>query len=156
MTTSLLVMRHGEKSGDPNDPHLTAPGLLRANKLAAYIPSIFGVPTFIFATANSLHSSRPYETVKPLAEATGVPIDATFADQDYGALALRLRMEEQFKDTVGVVCWHHGNIPSLMNSLHALDGQYPNPWAWDVFNLILLAEWDNEGAVSTTEIVQPF
>ena len=156
MTTSLLVMRHGEKSGDPLDPHLTPAGTARANKLAVYIPSVFGVPTFIFATANSLHSSRPYETVKPLAEATGVPIDVTYADQDYGALALSLRTEEKFKDTIGVVCWHHGNIPSLMNALLAVEGQYPDPWAQDVFNLILLAEFGSERAVSVTQIIQPF
>ena len=156
MTASLLVMRHGEKSGDPNDPHLTVPGLLRAKKLASYVPSTFGVPTFIFATAISLHSNRPYETVKPLADAADVPIDATFADQDYGALAIKLRTEAQFRDTVGVVCWHHGNIPSLMNSLLAVDGQYPNPWPFDVFNLILLTEWDTEGPVSITQIIQPF
>lgn len=39
---------------------------------------------FIFATSISKHSARPYETVKPLSNATGIPIDAIYADQDYG------------------------------------------------------------------------
>lgn len=128
----------------------------RASKLAAFIPGIFGVPTFIFAAAHSLHSNRSFETVTPLSEATGVPIDATFADQDYGALALQVRSEEKFRDTVGVVCWHHGNIPSLMNSLGGVDGQYPNPWPLDVVNWILVAEFGIERAVSITQITQPF
>ena len=156
MATSLLVLRHGEKSGDPLDPHLTPAGVERAKKLADFIPGVLGVPSFIYAAANSLHSRRSFETVKPLSEATGVPIDASFVDQDYGALALQVRSDEKFKDTVGVVCWHHGNIPSLMNSLGGVAGQYPNPWPFNVFNWILIAEFGTGSAVSITQITQPF
>jgi hypothetical protein len=58
----LLVMRHAEKSDDPNDPHLTPPGLLRAEGLATFIPQEFGKPDYLFAASISKHSARPYET----------------------------------------------------------------------------------------------
>jgi phosphohistidine phosphatase SixA len=60
MSLALLIMRHAEKSPDLNDPHLTAAGAERATSLAAYIPAQFGKPDFIFVTANSIHSSRPF------------------------------------------------------------------------------------------------
>ena len=49
----------------------------------------------IFATAVSQHSQRPIETVQPLADALGLEIDDSFADQDYEALAKAISTEER-------------------------------------------------------------
>jgi broad specificity phosphatase PhoE len=78
----ILLMRHGEKPDDPLDPALSPAGHKRAKKLAKYIPDKFGKPDFLFATAISKYSKRPYETLKPLSKATGASIDTNFADQD--------------------------------------------------------------------------
>ena len=43
----LLVMRHAEKSDDPDDPDLTPAGQARAKALPAYIQATFGKPDFI-------------------------------------------------------------------------------------------------------------
>jgi hypothetical protein len=64
----VLMMRHTEKSGDPSDPDRTAAGEARARALADCIQREFGAPDFIFAAALSKHGTRPYETVKPLAD----------------------------------------------------------------------------------------
>ena len=101
---------------------MTVAGQQRARSLSTYIPAQFGRPDFIFATANSLHSSRPYETVSPLSLAVEVPIDQSHADQDYGALALTLLECEKYKDKNVLICWHHGNIPGLLNALGASAG----------------------------------
>jgi broad specificity phosphatase PhoE len=151
----VLVMRHAEKSGDPSDPDLTAAGEARARALADYIPHEFGAPDFIFAAALSKHSARPYETVQPLAKRVGVPIDATIADQDYGVLASDLLTDADYAAKRIVVCWHHGNIPSLMHALGAANGAYPNPWDPAVFNLILKVEFP-VGGPSVASVVEPF
>jgi broad specificity phosphatase PhoE len=109
----VLLMRHAEKSGDPMDPHLSDPGQVRAQRLADYIPTTFWTPDFVFAAALSKHSARSYETVVPLAKKIGVPIDATFADQDYAALATELLSKPGYSGKLVLICWHHGNIPSL-------------------------------------------
>lgn len=153
--TMILVMRHAEKSGDPDDPDLTREGRARAKWLAEFIPEKFGKPDFIFASAITRHSARPYETVRPLAKAVGVGIDATFADNDYGALAKELLSKPKYADANVVVCWHHGNIPPLMRSLGAASGDYPNPWDHKVFNLILQVEF-SAGKVSVTEVTEDF
>ena len=60
-----------------------------------------------------------------------------YADQDYGALAEELTSRSAYEGKLIVVCWHHGNIPNLMNKLGAIDKTFPDPWKRDVFNLIL-------------------
>jgi phosphohistidine phosphatase SixA len=152
----VLVMRHAEKSPDPRDPDLSPEGLARAEKLASYIPDTFGAPDFIFATAISKHSARPYETVEPLAKRTGKPIDATIADQDYGALASDLLSGGAYSGKQGVICWHHGNIPSLLHALGAKDGEYPDPWDAKVFNLILKVEFDGNAIPQVSKVEEPF
>ena len=156
MATTVIVMRHAEKSPDLNDPHLTTAGEQRAMSLSTYIPEKFGIPDFIFATMNSLHSSRPYETVLPLSQAIGVPIDQNHADQDYGALALILRGSEKYQNKSVVICWHHGNIPSLLNALGALPGTFPDPWPKSIFNMIIKLTIDGGGTPAVETITEPF
>jgi phosphohistidine phosphatase SixA len=151
----ILVMRHAEKPEDPRDPDLTPEGVARAEKLAGYIPETFGPPDFIFAAAISKHSARPFETVQPLAKRTGKAIDATIADQDYGALAAGLLSDAAYSGKQIVVCWHHGNIPSLLHALGAKNGDYPDPWNRNVFNLILKVEFLGN-KVKVSEVVEPF
>jgi hypothetical protein len=141
----VLLMRHAEKSGDPMDPHLSDPGQVRAQRLADYIPTTFGTPDFVFAAALSKHSARSYETVVPLAKKIGVTIDATFADQDYAALATELLSKPEYSGKLVLICWHHGNIPSLARWLKANQGDYPNPWDPLIFNLILQLDYEGGG-----------
>jgi len=152
---TILVMRHAEKPDDPDDPDLTKAGEARAIKLAAFIPEQFGKPDFIFASAITPHSARPYETVEPLSKASGIGIDATIADNDYGALAKQLLTKTKYADKLVLVCWHHGNIPSLLRYLGASAGSYPNPWDHKVFNLILQVGFSG-GDVSVKPVTEPF
>ena len=156
MLINVLVTRHAEKSPDLNDPHLTSAGEQRAMLLATYIPEQFGKPDFIFATANSKHSSRPFETVLPLSQAVGVPIDQSYADQDYGALALILRGSEKYHGKSVLICWHHGNIPSLLNAIGALVGTYPDPWPKMTFNMIIKLTIEGPRVSDATTVTEPF
>jgi hypothetical protein len=149
-------MRHAEKPDDPHDPDLSPEGRARAKALASYIPDTFGRPDFIFAAAVSKHSSRPYETVQQLAKRTGMPIDATVADQDYSFLASEILSGEEYSGKQGVVCWHHGNIPSLLHALRAQDGEYPDPWDRKVFNLILKVDFSGDGPPKISRVIEPF
>jgi hypothetical protein len=152
----ILVMRHAEKTADPQDPHLSAAGAARAEALATYIPKTFGPPHFIFATAISKHSARPYETVQPLSKGTGVPINATIADQDYSFLASELLSHPEYSGKQILVCWHHGNIPSLLHALKAAPSAYPDPWDPKVFNLVLNVTFASGAQPTVTEVEEPF
>jgi len=151
----ILIMRHAEKPIDPADPNLAPAGNVRATALAKYVPETFGGPDLIFAAAISRHSARPYETVKPLSKSTGIPIDATIADQDYAMLAHDLLSDASLRGKRIVVCWHHGNIPSMMHALGAANGSYPDPWDPNVFNLILKIDYSGAD-LSVTKVIEPF
>ncbi len=152
----ILLMRHAEKKADPKDPDLSTAGAARAEELATYIPKEFAPIDFLFATSLSKHSARPYETLKPLSKKIAVAIDATYADQDYGALASDLLSDQRYAGKRIVVAWHHGNIPPLAAALGAPDGSYPNPWDPKVFNLILKFEWGKGTGALVTKVVEPF
>jgi broad specificity phosphatase PhoE len=154
----ILLMRHAEKSGDPMDPHLSPEGYARAAKLADYIPATFGIPQFLFATSISKHSMRPIETIQPLSAKIGVAIDPTYADQDYGALASQLLSDPRYGNAGAliVVCWHHGNIPSMARALRATPGSYPDPWDSHVFNQILAFTYAGGGEPQVTTMTEPF
>jgi broad specificity phosphatase PhoE len=154
----ILLMRHAEKTADPMDPHLSPDGYARAAKLADYIPATFGIPRFLIATSISKHSVRPIETIEPLSAKIGVPLDATYADQDYGAVASQLFSEPRYADagTLIVVCWHHGNIPSMAHALRAKPGDYPDPWNAGVFNQILVLTYAGDGEPEVRTLTEPF
>jgi phosphohistidine phosphatase SixA len=153
---TILIMRHAEKLQDPTNPNLSPTGETRAGNLVAWVPETFGRPDYLFASSISKHSARPYETLKPLAKAIGVPIDATFADQDYGALAQELLADERYGGKMVLVCWHHGNIPSLAADLNAPPNSYPDPWRGSVFNEVLRLDYDAAGNVRVTPVLEPF
>jgi broad specificity phosphatase PhoE len=152
---TILVMRHAEKPDDSSDPDLSRAGHARAIRLATFIPEEFGKPDFIIAAAVSHSSARPYETVRPLSKVTDIGVDATIADADYPTLAKGLLNKDKFFGKLVVVCWHHGNIPKLMESLGAKKGDYPDPWDPAVFNLILQVTF-TDGKASVKEVNEPF
>jgi phosphohistidine phosphatase SixA len=153
----VLVTRHAEKANaNPTSGDLSPDGRARAERLASYLPSTFGAPAFIFSSAISKHSARPYQTVEPLSKSVGVPIDATIADHDYEVLAHDLLTNPRYVGAGVVICWHHGNIPSLMHALGAKAGTYPDPWERAVFDLILELDYPLAGPPNVTRITEPF
>ena len=138
------------------NPDLSAAGYVRAERLADYIQATFGSPEFLFATAFSIHSARPVETLTPLSKQIGVAIDATFADKDYGALAEEVLSQPQFMGKLILVCWHHGNIPPLMRALRAKSDEFPDPWDPQVFNLILQLDYAGSLDPNTVSVIEPF
>ena len=152
----ILLMRHAEKPDDPRDPHLSDGGQARAEKLAAYVPTDLGNPDFLFASAPSKHSVRPIETITPLSNEIGVPIDSTIAEQDYPMLAQGLLTDPKFEGKLILICWHHGHIQGLASELGASGVNVPNPWDPSVFNLILNFAYSDESPPSVTQITEPF
>jgi phosphohistidine phosphatase SixA len=156
MPERILLMRHAEKPDDENSPDLTPAGFQRAERLPNYILSQYGRPDYIFASANSKKSSRPYETAVPLSKQFGIPIDTTFRDKDFERLADVLRHDNRFAGKFIVVVWHHGNIPAFAQALHARDGDYPPQWNSKVFNQILQFDYTSKSHPSVQCLTEPF
>lgn len=138
--STILIIRHGEKSGDPgvddsaNGIDLSTRGYERAAALAPYVIATFGAPAFLFATQASTHSNRPVETITPLSQALKLKINSDYAEADYAALASEILGGEAYAGKLVLICWHHGNIPALTQ---ALGGQPPVAhWPGTVFDRV--------------------
>ena len=156
MPERILLTRHAEKPDDEDNPDLTPAGFQRAERLPSYILGEFGRPDFIFASANSKKSSRPYETAVPLSKQCSVPIDTTFRGKDFEKLAEVLRHDNRFAGKFVVVFWHHGNIPAFAQALHARDGDYPAEWDSKVFNQVLQFDYRGKSRPSVQCLTEPF
>jgi len=134
---TVLLIRHAEKL-DNGEIDLSPIGFERARLL----PKIFApgarpdlpTPQFLFATRISPHSDRPVQTLTPLAEALHLPIDNSFDNDQYRALASTL-LSGKYAGKVVLVVWHHGKIPQLAAALGAKppdnrwpDDQYDRIW----------------------------
>ena len=124
----IVILRHGEKPGNPADPDtpanpdLSPPGFARATRLVTIIPGKFGGPDFLVAAADSVKSHRPVETLQPLANELHFESDRfiqTYVNADYSDLATDLLTKSDFSGKLVIVCWHHGNIPDLALALRA-------------------------------------
>lgn len=137
---TIFIIRHAEKPGDPatDNPqdgiNLSTRGYERAGALAPYFPATFGNPDELFAAQASHHSNRPVETITPLAQALKLDIKSDIADADYATLANKILSDAKYAGKVLLICWHHGNIPALTQSL---GGQPPqDPWPGTVFDRV--------------------
>jgi phosphohistidine phosphatase SixA len=153
---TILLMRHAEKPSDPTDTDLAPAGFARAKALADYIPQHFGrTPDYLFASTDSSSSSRPRETLTPLSQKTGVPIDTSVADKDYKDLAKELD-DPKFDGKFIVIAWHHGKIPELAQKLGAPAGSYPSPWDGKVYDEIIEIDYGPTGNPTVKEITEDF
>jgi hypothetical protein len=155
--SQVLITRHGEKPGDPSadsaadGPGLSTQGYERAASLAFYVPTTFGKPDALFATQASSNSNRPVETITPLANALGLTINDSYADDDYPALATEVLTNPQYADKLVLICWHHGKIPDLTS---ALGGVPPTGhWKSHVFDRVWQIDYPAGGAITGLRVI---
>lgn len=113
----VLIIRHAEE--EAKGPHLNARGRERANALVKLFDKRFQKPTAIFASKSSDQSSRPVETVQPLASALGLTVNDEFKDARYEALAQQVLHDSKYEHGHILICWHQGAIPELARTLGA-------------------------------------
>jgi phosphohistidine phosphatase SixA len=154
----ILLMRHAEKTGDPDDIHLSDAGRERAKRLARYIPNTFGKPDFIFAAARSKRSIRSIETVQPLADALGLEVQHDIEDKDFEDLVRALFSNPEYLAKTILICWHHGKLPEIAALLGAPARSYPDPWPETVFNVIIEFGYgvDPSRPPTVTQVIEPF
>jgi broad specificity phosphatase PhoE len=115
----VLLMRHAEKDERHPDVHLDAQGQARAAALVKLFPAKFTTPDIIFASRASKVSNHAVETVTPLAKALHLPIDDSFRDNQYAALATAILSRPAHANRHILVCWHHETLPQLASALEA-------------------------------------
>lgn len=143
----ILILRHAEKSGIPDEdqpedgPDLSSRGLARAAALAYLLPERFGPVDFLIAAAESRHSNRPIETIEPLARRLQLPINSKHPTADFQGLANALFDHGKYAGTSVLVCWHHGTIPELAAALKVTTP--PASWPGEVFDRVWIITYSN-------------
>jgi broad specificity phosphatase PhoE len=148
----ILIIRHGEKPGDPStdspadSPDLSTQRYERAASLAVYVPATFDKPDVLFATQASKNSNRPVETITPLANALGLTINDNYADDGDTALANEVLTNPEYAGKQVLICWHHGKIPELTS---ALGGVPPSGhWKGHVFDRVWQIDYPSGGTTT--------
>jgi hypothetical protein len=146
--TSILLIRHAEKPGNPaqdaltDGPNLSKDGWKRAQAYVGYFQGFKAAPVdssgkpkqlpidYVFAAADDYPTSyRPRLTVSLFAnsETAPRPFSSCVSDQNYSALVSELESDNYDGKNI-LLCWHHGKIIDLANALLTANGkrQMPN------------------------------
>jgi hypothetical protein len=150
----VLVIRHAEKP--TNGMELTPAGVARANAYTNYFKNftIDSKPLHldaIFAAADSKNSQRPRLTTEPLSKSLGLPLDLRFKAASPGELADELRAKPHGKQVL--ICWHHGDIPALLQALDADPAKLlpGGKWPDAVFSWMIQLRYDKDGHLIPAE-----
>jgi hypothetical protein len=156
MPSSLMLIRHAEKPqgdergvdllGHEDANSLSIVGWQRAGALVplflptnpnALASSHLRAPRHLFAArpTDDLPSTRPRDTLRPLAQALGLPIDERFATDDPHHAAAILKSLEQ----PALVCWRREFLPALADAVLGIP-EAPGHWPEDCFDLIWVLE----------------
>jgi hypothetical protein len=149
---TIILIRHGEKPADPNDPHLSPAGLKRAEKLVSFVTrdpamTALGSPAAVFATETTKgdDGQRTQETVAPLARALKLPVQTPYHGKDYAALAKQILATPAFAGKTVLICWNHEVIPELAAALGVTPA--PPKWKGSVFDVVYVISY-RDGKVS--------
>jgi hypothetical protein len=155
MADKIMLIRHGEKPGEPPPPfgvdetgqedqeELAVRGWQRAGAIACLFaewtaasrPPGLTTPRTIYASAVVHHggrSLRPQRTVKPLAAVLEIAVDTQFALGDEPNLAVAA---QQTPNSV-LIAWHHEAIPTLANAILGSDTMCPQHWPEERFDVV--------------------
>jgi broad specificity phosphatase PhoE len=147
-----MIIRHGEKppaSGAPQgidaqgnpEPHsLTPRGWTRARALVSLFAPTAGPPRAGLARPAAIYAAggtttdglRTRETVSPLAARLGLPVNTQFTQGDETSLA----QEVARRTEPTLICWQHGELPTIPTSLAAVTPTPPTSWPGRRFDLI--------------------
>ena len=148
--TNILLIRHAEKPTDDKDPTLAVAGQERAQAYVIYFQNFPDESSpikldYLFATAKSSESNRPYLTIKPLADALGLSINNKHKDKDFQKVADAILQHGKYDDSNILICWHHGEILQLAEALGAPASSLPPKWSGKVFGWLIHLVFDSNG-----------
>jgi broad specificity phosphatase PhoE len=150
-TEVVMVIRHGEKpdgsqkgvdaDGAEDDSSLTPTGWDRARRLAdlfdperAFPRPGLARPTTIYAAGvtDDAEGQRTRETVAPLADALGVPVNTEYGRGEEKELVDQVTA----RPGVTLVSWQHGGITEIADEFPDVTPEPPQEWPDDRFDVV--------------------
>ena len=144
----VLIIRHAEKPDD--GPGLSAVGEARAQAYVRYFQNLMVNSRalsldYLVAASDSPESHRPRLTLEPLSQALGLKLHTPYKDKHFSELATELTLQPT--GSAILICWHHGEIPGLVQALGAdPDMLLPQgKWPDAEFGWVLQLRYDADG-----------
>jgi hypothetical protein len=150
-STLVMVIRHGERpdganpgvdaQGNQDDASLTAIGWNRAHHLVDLFDPTQGPlrpglarPKAIYAAGanNNGEGTRTRETVTPLADELGIPVNTTFGKGDEKALVAHALSQPG----PTLISWQHGEIPAIAQAFPTVTPTPPAQWPDNRFDVV--------------------
>ena len=147
----VMIIRHGEKpdgshpgidaNGNQDDSSLTEVGWDRAHRLVDLFDPAQGSPrpglarpTAIYAAGanDNGEGQRTRETVTPLADKLGIPVNTSFGKGDEEALVEHVIAQPG----PTLISWQHGEIPTIADAFPAVTPTPPSEWPDDRFDVV--------------------
>jgi hypothetical protein len=154
--TTILIIRHAEKPASGLE--LNPTGYLRATNYVGYFNrfQLDGQPLrldHLFCTADSKGSERPRLTVTPLSQALNLKLDNRYSSKDAPELAADIRSHAYGQELL--ICWHHGEIPAVLQGLGADPAQLlpHGKWPDDVFGWLIELRFDATGRLHAAKLI---
>lgn len=159
--TNILLIRHAEKPTDQDDFGLNVAGQARAMAYTVYFQN-YKIDTkvikldYLFATAQSLRSNRPYLTLQPLAQLLNLPIDNHFenVDEDVVALTNLIKTDPKFNNSNILICWHHQKLLEMAASLGAFPDDLPTNWHEEAYGWLIQLSFDANGRLTRATTIE--
>lgn len=150
-TDLVMIIRHGEKpeddalgvdaNGAPDEASMTDQGWARAHGLADLLDPTHGDPRPGLARPVTIYAAgatdegrgqRTRETVLPLAERLGVPVNTRYGKGDEEDLVEHVVAEPG----PTLISWQHGEIPDIVEAFGTVTPQPPSEWPDDRFDVV--------------------
>jgi broad specificity phosphatase PhoE len=147
----VMLIRHGEKpdgelpgvdaAGNEDDSSLTEVGWQRAYRLADLFDPAQGAPRTGLARPAVIYAAgvtddgegqRTRETVAPLADALGVPVDTELGRGDEKKLVEDVLAQSGST----LISWQHGGIPEIVDDFPSVSPKPPEEWPSDRFDVV--------------------
>jgi hypothetical protein len=140
--------------GDPPLPPFFTGTYIQVTLQGPQTQPRFPTPQFIFATAPGA-SHRPLETITPTARALGLSINAGFTNSpsDIQQMTTEILNNGIYSGKVVLICWHHGQIPTVAQDLGVPAKDVPG-WKSTDFDRLWSITWDASGKPTLKDDVQ--
>jgi hypothetical protein len=145
MPMKVLIIRHAEKPADPNAIDLAPKGFRRAQALThlfeihpEYADPILPTEIFAFKYIPGQNSKRGIETITPLAQSLGLPVQALYTGEQPDEMANELITNSEHNHQIVMIAWKHSTIAELAAKLGAPCGK---TWSDSVFDRVWILDF---------------
>jgi hypothetical protein len=147
----VMIIRHGEKpdganpgvdaDGNEDDSSLTEVGWNRAHRLVDLFDPAQDAPRPGLARPEAIYAAgandngegqRTRETVEPLADKLGIPVDTSFGKGEEKALVKHAISQPG----PTLISWQHSGIPTIAEAFPSVTPNPPSEWPDDRFDVI--------------------